>query len=161
MGNAVNPLAAGHPAAASEAVAGQAEVADAECFRVLHQDAKNDRMQMQMEVAVDMVEHEPGGAEAGKLGVDFGAQLRAQAVFEEVVQAGADRAVGEFARALTRPGICSGGRVEWPSSRVRCRPTPSRGFSRARLTASASRVRLPSGWRRSKCLRDARGGRRR
>src|ERR1017187_6129040 len=40
-------------------------------------------------------------------------------------------------RALTRPGIFSGGSAAWPISNVRCRPTPSCGFSFASFTASA------------------------
>ena len=43
--------------------------------RVFHQDFENDRMQMQMQMAVDVVERQAGGVEFFKLRVDFGAEL--------------------------------------------------------------------------------------
>ena len=60
---------------------------------------KIDRMQVQMQVAVDVVERQAGGVEFFKLGVDFRAQLFAQAAIEEITQAGADRVVGRIRRA--------------------------------------------------------------
>src|SRR2546427_9201944 len=58
---------------------------------------------------------------------------------------------------LTRPGIFSAGKAERPQTSVKWRPTPSRGFSRARATASSQAasftiklavVRMPSRWAR-------------
>ena len=45
---------------------------------------KDGRMQMQMQMAVDVVERQAGGAEFFKLRVNFGAQLFAQAAFEKI-----------------------------------------------------------------------------
>ena len=64
---------------------------DAELLRIFHQNFENDRMQMQMQMAVDVVERQAGGVEFFKLGVDFGAQLFAQAALEKIAQAGRDR----------------------------------------------------------------------
>src|SRR2546429_624221 len=38
--------------------------------------------------------------------------------------------------ASTSPGICAGSSADLPQTRLRCRPTPSRGFCRASSTAS-------------------------
>ena len=59
---------------------------------VFHQNFENGRMQMQMQMAVDVVERQAGGAELFKLRVDFGAKLFAQAALEKITHAGADRA---------------------------------------------------------------------
>ena len=58
--------------------------------RVFHQDLENDRMQVQVQMAVDVVERQAGGVEFFKLRVDFGAQLFAQAALEKITQADAD-----------------------------------------------------------------------
>src|SRR5579862_8532935 len=44
--------------------------------------------------------------------------------------------------ALTRPGIFSRGKADLPQTNVKCRPTPSLGFSRANSTASSHPVSL-------------------
>ena len=47
-------------------------------------------MQMEMQVAVDMIELQAGGVKFFKLGMDFGAELFAQIAPEEILQAGAN-----------------------------------------------------------------------
>src|SRR5665213_197127 len=59
--------------------------------------------------------------------------------------------------ALTRAGICAADKVELPQTRVKCSPTPSFGFWRAKAIASSAAgsltiklvvVRMPSRWAR-------------
>ena len=50
-------------------------------------------MQMQVQVAVDMIQGQAGGAESLELRVDFGAKLRAQAALEKIMP-GRSRPVG-------------------------------------------------------------------
>ena len=83
----------------AKTIAGEPHLADAELFRVIHQDAEHGWMQMQMQVAVDMVERQAGGAEFFKLRVNFGAQLFAQAALEKIAEAGGDGIVRKIRRA--------------------------------------------------------------
>ena len=93
---------------------------------------------MQMQMAVDMVERQAGGVEFFKLGMDFGAQLRAQIALEKITEPGCDRFVAELPRRSARPGIFSGGSAACPISKVRCKPTPSCGFCFASFTAPSN-----------------------
>src|ERR1035437_7638021 len=104
VGNLVKPVAVGEPAAAGKTVARQAQVPDAERGRVVHENLENRRMQVQVQVAVEGVEREAGGVEPGKLGVNFGAELGAQAAVEEIIQAGADSRAAEFAAHIDEAG---------------------------------------------------------
>ena len=65
---------------------------------------KIDRMQMQMQMAVDMVERQAGGVEFFKLRVDFGAKLFAQAALEKIAHADADGRIAEFAACVDEAG---------------------------------------------------------
>ena len=56
-------------------------------FRIFHQDFENDRMQMQVQMAVDVVQRQAGGTEFFKLRVDFGAELFAQVVVKKIFHA--------------------------------------------------------------------------
>jgi hypothetical protein len=94
-------------------------------------------MQMQVQMAVNVVERQAGGMEPFKLRVDFGPELFAQAAIEKITKTGATGFLENSPRGLTRPGIFSGGSAECPHSSVRCRPTPSLGFSFASATASS------------------------
>ena len=61
-------------------------------------------MQMQMQMAVDVVERQAGGAESFKLRVDFRAQLFAQAAIEKITETDADGVVGKFAARVDQAG---------------------------------------------------------
>ena len=56
-----------------------------------HQDAEHGRMQVQVQMAVDVVQGQAGGAEPLKLRVNFLPQLLAQTALEEIAEAGAGR----------------------------------------------------------------------
>lgn len=100
VGNLVRKMAAGHPAAPGEAIAGEPEMVNAESFGILHEDLENDRMQMQVQVAVDVVERQAGGMKFDELRVDFGLEGFAQVAGEEVFHPHADGAVGKFAARI-------------------------------------------------------------
>ena len=68
-------------------------MADARFFRIFHQDFENCRMQMQMQMAVDMIERQAGRVKFFKLRVDFGAKLFAQTAFKKIIHSNADRTV--------------------------------------------------------------------
>ena len=99
MGKAVEQLSRGQPQVQAEWIESQADTLDAQFARILHQDAKHGRMQMQVQMAVDVVERQAGGAEPVKLRVNFLAQLFAQVALKEIAEPGARRVVGEFVLA--------------------------------------------------------------
>ena len=53
-------------------------------------------MQVQVQMAVDVVERQAGGAELLKLRVNLPPQLLAQTALEEIAEPGAGGVVGEF-----------------------------------------------------------------
>ena len=61
--DAVEPASARHAPAAGETVAGETHPLDAQLLRICHQNPENNRMQMQMQVAIDVVERQTGGEE--------------------------------------------------------------------------------------------------
>lgn len=102
--NLVEQMAAGHPPAASEAIARKSKMANAECFGIFHQDVEDDGVQMQVQMAVYVIERQARGMKFFKLSVDFGSELIAQAALEEVGHADADRAVGKFGAWIDEAG---------------------------------------------------------
>src|ERR1700722_13034724 len=100
MGGAIPPRAGGQARIQPERVPGQAHTPDVELIGVLHEDAKDGGMQMQMLVAVYMVEREAGAVKSFKLGVYFAAQLLVQFASEEITPTDGSRPVFEFS-----PGI--------------------------------------------------------
>lgn len=90
-------MSPGYFATAGQAIAGQTEVADAKLFRTVHQDSEDDRVQMQVQVAVDMVERQAAGMEFIELCMNFSAKLFLQVMVEEIFHSDADGAVGKFA----------------------------------------------------------------
>ena len=115
-------------------------------------------MQMQVQMAVDVVERQAGGVEFFKLRVDFGAQLFAQAALEKIAQTGADGLVAEFAARIDQAGnFFRRQRGMAHQQRQVQADAEFRVFLRQRHGFVASPVRSPSGWRWSECLRGARG----
>ena len=81
---------------------------DVKFIRIFHQDFENHRMQMEMQVAVDVVKRQAGGAEFLKLRVDFGAERLAQTAPEKIFHPGADGRIAEGARGIDEAGNFSG-----------------------------------------------------
>jgi hypothetical protein len=67
-----------------ERVEGQANTLDTELLSILHQEIKNHRVQVQVQVAVDVVEFESRSPESLKLGMHFATQLLAQTALKEI-----------------------------------------------------------------------------
>src|SRR5688572_6504007 len=78
VAGAVEPVSRRKAGVEPEWVLRQPKMGDAPLRRMLHQDIEHGRMQMEMEVAVDVIELESGRAELFKLGRNFIAQLGAQ-----------------------------------------------------------------------------------
>src|SRR5208282_3643342 len=87
-----------------QGIAGPAQPPDAERWRCLHQNPENRWVQMQMQVAIDMVKRQASGLELVELRVDFASQLFAQAAPEKVAEAGAGGLAGELAARVDEAG---------------------------------------------------------
>lgn len=104
----VKQMAAGHPAAAGEAIARKSKMANAERFGIFHQDVEDDGVQMQMQMAIYVIERQARGMKFFKLRVDFGSELFAQAALKKVGHADADRTVGKFGPRIDEAGNFTG-----------------------------------------------------
>src|ERR1051325_9224916 len=100
----ITPPSGDQPGVEPERIPGQSQVCDAPFLRVLHENAENRRMQMEMKVPIDMVEWQASGAELVKLRLDFGLQLRTQISAREVAKADPHRATAEFLLAVYQTG---------------------------------------------------------
>src|SRR6185369_5724198 len=74
----------------------EAKTSDAPRLRFVHENAENDRMQVQMQMAIDVVERQSRGCEARELSANFGAELFAQTALEKVANTDAHRIVIEL-----------------------------------------------------------------
>src|SRR5437870_2283097 len=74
----------------------QPHVTDAELLRVIEQYFPDRGMQMQVQMAIDVVEFQARGAEFFKLRVDFLSQFVVEASPEKISDADFRRAVGKF-----------------------------------------------------------------
>ena len=97
-------MAACHPAAAREAVSREPQALDAKRRGVFHHNAKNGRMQMQMQVAIDMVQRQAGRAEFCKLRVDLRTQWFPQTALKKVAETGGDGFIVELTTSIDQPG---------------------------------------------------------
>jgi len=71
----------------AEGVVGEAELADPELGGIGHEDVEDGGMEVEVEVAVDVVQFETGGVKLVELGVDFGAELVVEMAAEKVAPA--------------------------------------------------------------------------
>src|SRR6185295_12299147 len=89
------------PAARSQAriqperIARETQVREARGRRRIHENTEHGGMQVQMQMAVDVVQLQARGVKPGKLGGDFRGQLRSQRGPQEVTKSDADRVVGK------------------------------------------------------------------
>jgi hypothetical protein len=79
-------------------------VPDVHRLALLHQDPEHHRVEMQVEVAVNMIQRKTSLAKLCELSPDFGAQLFVQTLPEEISQAGAHRVVAEAALGVNQAG---------------------------------------------------------
>src|SRR5438034_201803 len=72
-------------------VPGEAQPFYSESFGFLHQEGEDGGVEVEVQVAVDVIEGEAGGAKFLELGLDFAAQLFAQVALEKIAPAGPGR----------------------------------------------------------------------
>src|SRR5437016_1666888 len=104
MADAVEKMAGRQTQVQPEEIACQTKARDAPVTRVVHQNAEHDRVQVKVEMAVDVVEREAGRAEFPELDLDFAFQLRTQVFAEKVAQTRARRMVAEISFGIDQPG---------------------------------------------------------
>src|SRR5262245_34154781 len=104
----IQPAASGEERVHPKRLASQAHVADAEFVCVLYQQLEHGRMQMQVQVAIDVIEQQARGVKSLELRMDFGTQLLAQTLPDEIADAGADRIVAELAVSIGQAGSLFG-----------------------------------------------------
>src|ERR1051326_8343961 len=98
------------PPVQPEAVASETEMRDTPIPGAPHQYSEYDRVQMKVEMAVDVVEEKPGRAESVELRLDFPLELRPQCLAAtKVAQAARYRVVAEIATGINQAGNGAGG----------------------------------------------------
>jgi len=101
---AISPVPRGEFGVQPEWVPSEPEVADVPFGGVLHEDLEDDRMEMEVQVAVDVIEWETSGAEFLELGAYLRFQLCPQFARREVTKADADRVVAESPLGINETG---------------------------------------------------------
>jgi hypothetical protein len=101
---AIGEAAGVQPQVEPEGIKGQSKALESELTSVLHQKIENGGMQMQVQVAIDMVQRQTGGAELFKLGVNFRAQLLAEALLEKIAKRRAGGIIAEFHVPINQAG---------------------------------------------------------
>src|SRR5437879_4536556 len=86
MADPIEKMSGRQPQVQPEEIACQTKARDALVARVVHQNPEDDRMQMKVQMAVDVVEREAGRAEFPELDLDFAFQLRTQVFAEKVAR---------------------------------------------------------------------------
>src|SRR5206468_4112251 len=87
-----------------EKIARQPEMRDAPVADMTHENVKHNRMQMKVEMAVDMVEWQAGRAEPSELRSDLALELRAQLRLKKITSGSGDRVVAEISQAVNQTG---------------------------------------------------------
>ena len=109
MQGAIEQVTRSQPQIQAKRIKGEPEPFDAELGRIFHQQAEHHRVQMHVQMAVDVVQREAGGPESLKLRVNFLAQRLAQVALEIIPEPGSGGVVGEFAIGVHQPGNLLGG----------------------------------------------------
>src|SRR6185369_16423576 len=79
-------------------------MSDAPFHGVLHQNLKNDRVQMQMQMAVDVIQRQAGGPKLLELSREFAAQLRAQGLLHKIAETGFRWSIAEVSLSIDQTG---------------------------------------------------------
>src|SRR2546430_7653071 len=108
VAGAIAKLAGGQPQVQPEKIARQPEMGDGPLASAAHQNREHRRVQMKVQMAVDMVELESGRAEFLELRLDFAFQLRAQILAKKVANASRNRVVAEISIVIDQGGNFSG-----------------------------------------------------
>src|SRR5438105_15508838 len=100
VAGAIEPMSGGQAQIQPEGIPRQAHSLNAEQPRIIHEQAKDGWMKVQMQVAVDVVQFQPSSAEFFELPMDFVAQLFAQFSAKEIAPTDVDRIVAKFSRGV-------------------------------------------------------------
>jgi len=71
--------------------------------RMLHKNSKDRRVQMKVEMAIDVIERKTRGSEFFKLRLDFRLQLRPKTSFGKIAETDSHRAVAESPPGINQP----------------------------------------------------------
>ena len=69
----------------------------------MHEDSKNGRVQMDVQMAVDVIERQAGGVEFCELRGDFVFELFDKVLFEEIAHSGRCGGIGKLAFVIDKP----------------------------------------------------------
>ena len=100
----IQPPALGEWYVHPERFACQAQVVDTELLCVRHQNSEHGRMQVEVQMAVDMIQRQARGAETRELFVDFRAKLVAQVASKEIMETDFGWVIAEFALCIDEAG---------------------------------------------------------
>ena len=104
VGHAIKPRAVCKPRVQPEQVPRQAQMLDAPLARVLHQNGKYDRVQMHVQMAINVIEFKSGCLEAVKLRCNLGLKLCAKLAAKKILHPGIHRTVRKFATFIYETG---------------------------------------------------------
>src|ERR1039457_7232540 len=93
---AIGKVAGGQAQVQTKRIPGQTQVLDSQLAGVGHQDVKHGGMQMEVQMAIDVVEGQAGGAELLKLRVNLLPQLVTQAALEKIAEPSVWRVIAEL-----------------------------------------------------------------
>ena len=90
MADAVDPAPGDVPGRQPKRFARQTHALNPPLRRIFHQEVKDDWMEVEVKMAIEMIHGQSGGVEAVDLSKDLFLELSAQASSTEVAQAGGD-----------------------------------------------------------------------
>ena len=97
-------MARGEAGVEPERVESKTQALNAKLHGVVHQKTEHGRVQVQVKVTIDVIKRQSGQPEFVKLGVDFRAQLFAQAVPKKITEPSLYRTIGELLVAIDQSG---------------------------------------------------------
>src|SRR5882672_4761131 len=104
MEGPVTPVSFGQTAVQPEGIKCQTKPFNAELIRILHQYLEHRRVQMQMQMAVYVVQEKSGCAKLLKLSMNFGPDLFSQRLLKEISESHFHWAGAEFSRGVDQAG---------------------------------------------------------
>src|SRR5258706_3809378 len=100
----IGPVARGKAKVQPKGIESQAQPFDAESGGICNQDSEHSRVQVQVQMAVDVIERQAGGAELLKLSVDFLSQLPPQGSMKKIAKPDTGRMIGKFFLPIYQSG---------------------------------------------------------
>src|SRR5262245_56174664 len=100
--SSIEPKARGEAKVQPERIVRQAEPANAQLLGVLNENRENSGMEMQMKMAVDMVEGKLRRAKFVELSVNFCTELGPKLTTKKITEASGGRTIGEFLSIINK-----------------------------------------------------------